>query len=180
MRRSVLTTPALLLALGALAACGGGGEKAATTDSAAAPAAAPAAAAAATPAAPAAGAALDGKAEYLVCQTCHQENGEGLPNLYPPLAGSEWINGEPEVPIAIILHGLQGEITVKGQKFNNVMAPWASLSDAQIAAILTHERSSWGNTSSAVTAEQVAAVRAATASRTGPWTPAEVKAAKLK
>ncbi len=177
MRRSVLTTPALLLALGALAACGGGGEKAATTDTAAA--AATAAAPAATPAAaPAAG--LDGKAEYLVCQTCHQENGEGLPNLYPPLAGSEWLNGEPEVPIAIVLHGMQGEITVKGQKFNNVMAPWASLSDAQIAAILTYERSSWGNTSSAVTAEQVAAVRAATASRTGPWTPAEVKAAKLK
>ena len=177
MRRSVLTTPALLMALGALAACGGGGEKAATTDTAAAPAAAPAA----TPAAaPAAGAALDGKAEYLVCQTCHQENGEGLPNLYPPLAGSEWINGEPEVPIAIILHGLQGEITVKGQKFNNVMAPWASLSDAQIAAILTHERSSWGNSASAVTADQVAAVRAATSSRTAPWTPAEVKAAKLK
>lgn len=177
MRRSVLTTPALLLALGALAACGGGGEKAATTDTAAAPAAAPAA----TPAAaPAAGAALDGKAEYLVCQTCHQENGEGLPNLYPPLAGSEWLNGEPEVPIAIVLHGLQGEITVKGQKFNNVMAPWASLSDAQIAAILTYERASWGNTAGAVTAEQVAAVRAATASRTTPWTPDEVKAAKLK
>jgi mono/diheme cytochrome c family protein len=177
MRRSVLTTPALLLSLGALTACGGGGEKAATTDSAAAPAAA--APDAAAPAAPAA-AGLDGKAEYLVCQTCHQENGEGLPNLYPPLAGSEWLTGEPEVPIAIVLHGMQGEVTVKGQKFNNVMAPWASLSDAQIAAILTYERSSWGNTAAAVTAEQVAAVRAATASRTTPWTPDEVKAAKLK
>ncbi|MCC6930181.1 MAG: cytochrome c [Gemmatimonadaceae bacterium] len=173
MRRSVLTTPALLLALGALAACGGGGEKAATTDTAAAvaPAATPAAA-------PAAG--LDGKAEYLVCQTCHQENGEGLPNLYPPLAGSEWLTGEPEIAIAIVLHGMQGEITVKGQKYNNVMAPWASLSDAQIAAILTYERSSWGNTAAAVTADQVAAVRAATTSRTTPWTPDEVKAAKLK
>jgi mono/diheme cytochrome c family protein len=178
MRRSVLTTPALLLALGAaLTACGGGGEKAATTDTAAAPAAqAPAAAAPA--AAPTA--ALDGKAEYLVCQTCHQETGLGLPNLYPPIAGSEWLTGDPEIPIAIVLHGMQGEITVKGQKFNNVMAPWATLSDAQIAAILTYERSSWGNTASAVTPEQVAAVRAITASRTGPWTPEEVKAAKLK
>ncbi|HEX4933192.1 MAG TPA: cytochrome c, partial [Gemmatimonadaceae bacterium] len=129
---------------------------------------------------PATPAGLDGKAEYLVCQTCHQENGEGLPNLYPPLAGSEWLTGDAEIPIAIVLHGMQGEITVKGQKFNNVMAPWASLSDAQIAAILTYERSSWGNTASAVTAEQVAAVRAATASRTTPWTPEEVKAAKLK
>ena len=119
MRRSVLTTPALLLALGALTACGGGGEKAATTDTAAAPAAAAPEAAAAAPAA----AGLDGKAEYLVCQTCHQENGEGLPNLYPPLAGSEWLTGDAEIPIAIVLHGMQGEITVKGQKFNNVMAP---------------------------------------------------------
>lgn len=178
MRRSVLTTPALLVAMAAaLTACGGGGEKA-TTDSAATAAATPAA----TEAAPttAAAGALDGKAEYLVCQTCHQENGEGLPNLYPPLAGSELINGDPSIPIAIILHGLQGEVTVKGQKFNNVMAPWASLSDAQIAAILTYERSSWGNAAAAVTAAEVGTVRAATSSRTGPWTPAEVMAAKLK
>ncbi|MBK8059076.1 MAG: cytochrome c [Gemmatimonadetes bacterium] len=109
-----------------------------------------------------------------------RENGEGLPNLYPPLAGSEWLTGDAEIPIAIVLHGMQGEITVKGQKFNNVMAPWASLSDAQIAAILTYERSAWGNTAAAVTAEQVAAVRAATTTRTTPWTPDEVKAAKLK
>lgn len=177
MRRSVLTTPALLVALSAaLTACGGGGEKAAETSTTTPDTAAMQAAA---PAAPAAGA-VDGKAEYLVCQTCHQENGEGLPNLYPPLAGSEIINGDPTVPIAIILHGLQGEITVKGQKFNNVMAPWASLSDAQIAAILTYERSSWGNASSAVTPEQVASVRSITASRTGPWTPEEVMSAKLK
>ncbi len=175
MRRSVLTTPALLVALSAaLTACGGGGEKAAETPAATGDTAAMQAAA------PAAATGIDGKAEYLVCQTCHQENGEGLPNLYPPLAGSEIINGDPTVPIAIILHGMQGELTVKGQKFNNVMAPWASLSDAQIAAILTYERSSWGNASSAVTAEQVASVRSITASRTGPWTPEEVMSAKLK
>lgn len=169
MRRIVLMTPALLFAL---AACGGG-EKQATTDTTAA-------APAADAAAPAVAAGIDGKAEYLVCQTCHQENGEGLPNLYPPLAGSEWLTGDAALPIAIVLHGMQGEITVKGQKFNNVMAPWASLSDAQIAAILTYERSSWGNSAPAVTAEEVAAVRAATSSRTTPWTEAEIKAATLK
>lgn len=168
MRRIVLMTPALLFAL---AACGGGEKQATTDTTAAAPAA---------EAAPAATAGIDGKAEYLVCQTCHQENGEGLPNLYPPLAGSEILTGDASIPIAIVLHGLQGEVTVKGQKFNNVMAPWASLSDAQIAAILTYERSSWGNSAPAVTAEEVATVRAATSSRTGPWTIEEVKAAKLK
>ncbi len=174
MRRFVLTTPLLVALSAALTACGGGGEKAAetsatTTDTAAMQTAAPTMAAG-----------MDGKAEYLVCQTCHQENGEGLPSLYPPLAGSEILNGDPTIPIAIVLHGLQGEVEVKGQKFNNVMAPWASLSDAQISAILTYERSSWGNATSAVTAEQVASVRSITASRTGPWTIEEVKSAKLK
>jgi len=172
MRRSVLTTPALLVALSvALTACGAGGEKAAET---------PAETPAGEMAAPAVAAGLDGKAEYLVCQTCHQENGEGLPNLYPPLAGSEWMTGDPAISIAIILHGMQGEVEVKGLKYNNVMAPWASLSDAQIAAILTYERSSWGNAASAVTAAEVAAVRAATTTRTSPWTAAEVKSATLK
>lgn len=120
---------------------------------------------------------ISGRSEYLVCQTCHQENGEGLPNLYPPLAGSEWLTGNPDIPIAIVLHGLQGEITVRGMPFNNVMAPWASLSDAQIAAILTYERSSWGNSAPPVTARQVSAVRARTASRTNPWTIEELLAA---
>ena len=119
MRRSVLTTPALLVALSvALTACGGGGEKAAET---------PAETPAGETAAPTVVAGLDGKAEYLICQTCHQENGEGLPNLYPPLAGSDLLTGDPSIPIAIILHGMQGEVEVKGQKYNNVMAPWASL-----------------------------------------------------
>ncbi len=172
MRRSVLTTPALLVALSvALTACGGGGEKAAET---------PAVTPAGETAAPTVAAGLDGKAEYLICQTCHQENGEGLPNLYPPLAGSDLLTGDPSIPIAIILHGMQGEVEVKGQKYNNVMAPWASLTDAQIAAILTYERSSWGNAASAVTAAEVATVRSATASRTSPWTVAEVTSATLK
>ncbi len=152
-------------------ACGGGGETARTDT-----------ATTATPPAstPAVAAGPDGATEYIVCQTCHQANGAGLPATYPPLAGSEIVTGDPSMPIAIILHGLQGEITVGGQKFNNVMAPWSQLSDAQIAAILTYERSSWGNTASAVTAEQVAAVRAATSSRAGAWTMAELKQAKLQ
>jgi serine/threonine protein kinase len=126
------------------------------------------------------GAAIDGRAEYLVCGTCHQENGEGLPNLYPPLAGSEWLTGDPAIPIAIVLHGMQGEIMVRGARYNNGMAPWASLRDEQIAAILTYARSSWGNRASAVSAAQVAEVRAATAGRTTHWTPEEVRAATLR
>ena len=94
---------------------------------------------------------------------------------FPPLVGSEWLLGKPEVPIAIVLHGLQGEITVKGVKYNSAMAPWGgAMTDAEIAAVLTHERSSWGNSAPAVTEDEVKTVRAKYASRTAPWTAAEL------
>lgn len=113
---------------------------------------------------------LNGENEYLVCLTCHQADGKGLAGVYPPLAGSEYVNGDPSIPIAIILHGLQREIQVAGQSYNAVMAPWAQLSYAQIAVILSYERASWGNTGGAVTPEQVAKVRSATSSRSTAWT----------
>ena len=134
-----------------------------------------------TPPAPVATAALDGASEYNICATCHQLDGKGLPNLYPPLAGSELLNGPAEKPIAIILHGLTGPVKVAGAEYNNIMMPWGqALSDEQIAAILTYERSSWGNTAGAVTADEVAAVRKATASRTTQWTIKELESATLK
>jgi mono/diheme cytochrome c family protein len=92
------------------------------------------------------------------------------------LAGSEWVLGRPEIPIAIVLKGMQGEITVQGAKFNSMMMPWeASFNDQEIANVVTHIRSQWGNKASAVTAAQVAAVRAATKARKTQWTPAELK-----
>ena len=149
-----------------LAACG------AEKKEEAAPAAAPPAAAAA-PAAVAQG-------QFAVCQTCHQADGMGVPNAFPPLAGSEIANGPAEVPIAIVLHGLQGPLTVHGATYNGQMAAWGQFSDDDIAATLTYVRSSWGNAAPAVTAEEVEAVRKATASRTTPWTWEELQAAKLK
>jgi len=120
---------------------------------------------------------VSGAAVYATCAACHQSTGLGLPGAFPPLAGSEWLNGKPDVPIRIVLDGLGGPIVVRGQSFAAAMQPWgAAFSDAQVAAVLTYERSSWGNHSSAVTAAQVAAVRAATAARTTPWTADELKA----
>ena len=158
----------LFLATLAAAACGG--------DRAAQPPAAPPA----PPAAPAAGAGPDSSAPVpslagrdvyqRTCQTCHQANGRGMPNTFPPIAGSEIINGDKRKLIRLVLHGLQGPITVGGQRFNNVMPPWKSLSDAEMAAVLTYERSNFGNSSGPVTAEEVARERAATASRTTMWT----------
>ena len=94
----------------------------------------------------------------------------------PPLAGSEWVMAKPDVPIRIVLGGLSGAITVKGQPFTSMMPPFgASLTDAQIAAVLTYARAQWGNHATAVTEEQVKAVRTAATSHTGPWTADELK-----
>ncbi len=124
----------------------------------------------------AAGAAPNGAEVFTRCAVCHQATGLGVPGAYPPLSGSEWLLNNPEVPIRIVLHGAMGPITVKEPTFNNAMTPFGDqLSDAQIAAVITYERSSFGNAASKVTAEQVAAVRAATKSQTTPWNPADLQ-----
>jgi len=95
------------------------------------------------------------------CQTCHQANGLGVPGQYPPLAGSEFTNGGSRRMGMIVLKGLQGPVTVKGQKFGTaVMQPWdKTLTDQKIADVMTYERSEWGNKASPVTKEQIAALR---------------------
>ncbi len=113
---------------------------------------------------------------YATCTACHQATGAGLPGAFPPLAGSEWVTGKPEVPIAIVLHGMQGEITVKGAKYNSMMTPWGTtFNDQEIANVVTYIRSQWGNKAPAVSAAQVAVVRAATKARKTQWTAAELK-----
>ena len=112
-----------------------------------------------------------------VCATCHQLNGQGVPNAFPPLAGSEWVVGDEERIIRIVLHGLKGPLEVHGQKFDNVMAPLgAVLKDEQIANVLSYVRQEWGNKAADVEPETVAKVRADTASRTTNWTAAELEA----
>lgn len=121
-----------------------------------------------------------GKAVYATCTTCHQLNGEGVAGAFPPLAKSGIVTGPPEIPIAIVLHGLSGPLTVDGKVYNGVMTPWGAMfDDVQVAAVLTYVRSQWGNAAPAVTAEQVAKVRQATASRTTMWTWAELQAMKF-
>lgn len=137
---------------------------------------APAAPAADTSNATASAGGADGQAVYgRTCVTCHQANGQGMPGAFPPLADSEWVSGDKNRVIRIVLHGLQGPITVKGQQYNNAMTPWKSLSDAEIAAVVSYVRSNFGNNASPVTAQEVAAQRAATASRTTPYTAAELR-----
>ena len=109
-----------------------------------------------------------------ICMSCHQAGGVGIPAVYPPLAGSDWMAKSNETLSKIVLHGLMGEVEVNGQKYNNVMAPWGgSLSDEEVANVLTFVRSSWGNTGAAVTAEEVKAVRDANPGH-APWNGSEL------
>ncbi len=113
------------------------------------------------------------------CQTCHQANGLGVAGQYPPLAGSEFTNGGSRRMAMIVLKGLQGPVTVKGQQFGTaVMQPWdKTLTDKQIADVMTYERSEWGNSASPVTAEQIAAMRKELATHPNSFTSPEVLAA---
>ena len=118
-----------------------------------------------------------GAATYAqICQSCHQATGLGVEGTFPPLKGSTWLLGNPDVPIAIVIAGLQGEITVEGKPFNGAMQPWGMLSDDDIANVLTYARSQWGNAASAVTAAQVTAIRAKVGSHSA-WSVDELKQA---
>ena len=104
------------------------------------------------------------------CVACHQANGAGVPGVFPPLAGSEWVLGDPERLVHIPLHGIQGQLTVKGKPYNGMMPAFGELlTDGEIAAVLTHIRSRWGNKASAVTEATVKKVRQATKGRATPY-----------
>ena len=112
------------------------------------------------------------------CAVCHQASGLGSQSQgYPPLAGSEITNGGSRRAAMVVMKGLQGPITVKGQKFGSaVMQPWESLGDQKVADVLTYERQEWGNTGGPVTKEQIAALRKELASHPGSFVEADLHA----
>jgi len=116
-----------------------------------------------------------GKRIFNNCMSCHQANGKGLTGNYPPLDGSEYVNGRPDVAAAIVLHGLEGPVTVHGETFNQVMPSWKHFSDEQIASVLTYVRASWSNRAGPVAPEVVAAVRKATGGRQGSLRAADLE-----
>lgn len=108
------------------------------------------------------------------CIACHQPTGKGLPPVFPSISETPIVVGNPELPIKFILQGLMGPITVGGMTYNSMMPPVPAVNDQDIADVLTYVRQSFGNKGNPVTADQVKAVRAATAGRTAPWTTAEL------
>jgi len=89
------------------------------------------------------------------CTTCHGANGQGQPGVFPPLAGNKQVTGDPKVSINALLHGLKG-VPIDGKTYAAQMPAWkGQLSNADIAAVITYIRSSWGNKGSPVTTAQI-------------------------
>ena len=115
------------------------------------------------------------------CLVCHQSTGLGVAGQFPPLVDSEWVlarewHGDNHV-VKVVLNGLQGPITVKGNLYNNAMAPWGGvLKDEQVASVLTYIRNEWGNSAPPITAEFVALIREQNVDRKEAWTQKELQA----
>ena len=99
-----------------------------------------------------------GKQIFTACAACHQPTGKGVPNVFPPLAGSDFLNADKARAIQTVIHGRQGEVVVNGLKFNNSMPPFP-LSDQDIANVLTYVYNSFGNSGLEVTPDEVKAQR---------------------
>ena len=102
-----------------------------------------------------------------LCEGCHGPDGREQPGATPNIAGAPNVIGEPGIPIRILLHGKEGPVGL-------MPAHGESMSDAEIAAVLTYLRRAWGQTASPIDAASVQQIRAATAGRTRAWTPAEL------
>ncbi len=158
MREIGLGMLALTLALGG---CAGKGTQQSSASSA--PSSAPAASAAAAAAAvPAMAASTSAGAKLFVtnCASCHQADGNGIPGAFPPLASNAVVTGDSAKLIHIVKYGLQGKIDVDGHPFSGMMPNWnGSLSDGQIASVLTYVRSAWGNHAAPIATAAVTAVK---------------------
>ncbi|MES2399716.1 MAG: cytochrome c [Pseudomonadota bacterium] len=134
-----------------------------------------------TPAANSAGAAVDGKRVFTAnCIACHQTTGKGVPGVFPPLDGSEWVQGDERTLVNILLHGVSGKLTVMGNVFNGAMPSFQQLSDPELAAVATYVRGEWSNKATPIKPELFASERKASI-RTTPFNgEAEIKTLTAK
>jgi nitrite reductase (NO-forming) len=93
------------------------------------------------------------------CSTCHQANGQGMAGVFPPIAASDYIKADPKSLPRVILHGLEGPVTVNGTDYNSIMPPMNQLTDDEVANISTYVLNSWNNPGGKVTKAEVAEMR---------------------
>lgn len=102
----------------------------------------------------------DGKKVYdAYCLACHQADGGGVPRLNPPLQRTSFVLGDKKKLIEIVLKGMNEEIEIDGEVYDNNMSAHSFLTDQQVADVLTYVRNSFTNKASAVTPAEVKAVR---------------------
>ena len=87
------------------------------------------------------------------CMTCHLPNGEGVENVYPPLANSDYLLKNREQSIRGIKYGQEGEMIVNGKTYNDVMAP-LGLSDGEVADVMNYISNNWGNKNDKIVTEE--------------------------
>jgi len=112
------------------------------------------------------------------CIECHQADGRGVPDTFPPIAGSEWLKGDRASTLRLVLGGLAGPIEVNGLKFNGVMPGHSHMKDDELAKIISFVRFSFGGLKEKpISPEEVKAQRPAVENRKYvPWTVDELKA----
>ena len=108
------------------------------------------------------------------CAACHQPHGYGHEGLSPPLVDSEWVAGKVERLARIIMHGVRGAISVKGQKYDLDMPALGTFDDDHISGILTYIRREWEHTLDPVEPATIKRIRAMTAQREEAWSEAEL------
>jgi len=122
----------------------------------------------------------DGKKVYGNCIACHQASGLGLPGQFPPLVGSEWVDGGTKRLGAILLHGISGPFKVGGQSYNQLMPAWNSLNDEKIAQVITYVRREFGSLpegdDGVVTVEMMKAAREEFSGQAAPYTEGDLLA----
>lgn len=94
------------------------------------------------------------------CLACHQADGNGVPGMFPTLQDTDWVNGDKETLISIVLHGMDEEIEVNGEIYNAIMAPLPHLSDQEVANVLNYVRKRFGSAQQDISVSDVASVRA--------------------
>ena len=114
------------------------------------------------------------------CAVCHQGSGAGVPGVYPPIAGSEWVTEHPQVLARVLINGLNGPIEVMGNKYNGNMPAFGpaglNLNSRDLAGVMTYIRQEWGNNAPDMTIAMVDSYLAEYASRSEPWMYPAVKA----
>ncbi len=125
-----------------------------------------------------------GKLLFQTCAACHQATGIGVPGVYPPLAGSEWVTGGDERVVRIMLQGLTGPLKVEGKDYNGNMPAFGpgggyNLSDEKIAYVISYIRQEWGNKAAEITTDKVKEIREkGDVGRVKPWSFEELEAIK--